>query len=598
MGKFKQAETMLKKIKHYDDLAAVHGDWKTNLLLFADDDQWSYIDNSEDYYKMSDTLCPQLNAKKIYCGAYPTVSTASGVEIPAANADVMRAFDEGTMAVLYTGHGGVRGLTGENVFTNSDITNLRNYDKVPFVFTATCEFAKYDNPLLVSAGELMLLNPNGGTMALFTACRPTSGSNNAKLGKALVKVLYQRERDGNALRFGDIVRMAKADPTNYLPSAPMENKNISFLFLGDPAVRFALPQEQINLERINGIDTEEGAVNLHAMSMVNLDGEVRNLDGVFDSQFNGELWLKLFDKKSKVKVKYSTASTNVYYHKDVLYQGRVEVRNGRFSAAFQVPKDIRLDDGRPRFSFYAYDSIRNIDAMGSFDLLTLGGVDPAAVADDQGPNISFYWNTPDFVDGEHVDRQGVLYADLYDTQGIYHYNYSLGRDIVMSSNHANFNSLVLNDIYEPVLNDFRRGRITLPVSDLVPGTYEFTLKVWDTQDNASEASLWFVVDDDVFLSEVRNYPNPFSDETYFTLKHTGDDGNFDVNIEIYDIMGRKVQQLQKRVSVTNGVMEPILWNGKGYSGSSLLTGVYIYRLTLTDETGYFRTVSQRMVIMR
>lgn len=596
-----EAETILKKIRHYDNLVAVHGDWKTNLFLFADDVQWSYIDNSEEYYRMSDTLCPPLTAKKVYCGAYPLVNTSSGVEIPGANADVMRAFDDGAMAVLYTGHGGVRGLTGDNVFTNSDITALRNYDKLPFVFTATCEFTKYDNPLLVSAGELLFLNSQGGTMAMLSASRPTSGPNNARLGRALVKVLYQKDRDGLPLRFGDIVRMAKADPGNYTISAPMENKNISFLFMGDPAMRFALPQGQINLERINGVDTEIGSVDLHAMSMVTLEGEVRNRLGMLDTQFNGELWLKFFDKKSKVKVVYSTtspSSTNVYYHKDVLYQGRVEVRNGKFSAAFQVPKDIRLDNGHPRFSFYAYDSIRNIDAMGKYDLLNLGGVDPAAVADDQGPNIKFYWNTPDFENGAHVEREGVLYAELYDAQGIYHYDYSLGRDIVMSSNLANYNSLVLNDVYEPALNDFRRGRITVPVTDLLPGTYEFTLKVWDTQNNASEASLWFVVDDDMFLSEVRNYPNPFSDETRITLTHIGDDGNFDVDIEIYDIMGRKVQQLQKRVSANNGVIEPILWDGKGFSGSPLLSGIYIYRLTLTDETGYFRTVSQRMVIMR
>ena len=593
-----EAETILKKIRHYDDLATVHGDWKTNLLLFADDDQGTYIQNSEEYYMMSDTLCPPLTAKKVYCGAYPVVNTSSGVEIPGANADVMRTIDDGVMAVLYTGHGGVRGLTGDNVFTNSDIAALRNYDKVPFVFTATCEFAKYDNPLLVSAGELMFLNPHGGTVAMLTACRPTNGSNNSRLGKALVKVLYQRERDGKALRFGDIVRLAKSDPGNYTTLAPMENKNISFLFLGDPALRFALPSRQIDMERINGNDVEEGTVNLHAMSMVSLEGTVRSLDGELDTQFNGELCLKFFDKKSKVKVKYSTTFTNVYYHKDVLYQGRVEVKNGRFSAAFQVPKDIRLDDGRPRFSFYAYDAGRNVDAMGSFDLLNLGGVDPAMLPDDQGPNVSFYWNTPDFENGTHVEREGVLYADLYDAQGIYHYDYSLGRDIVMSSNLSNYDNLVLNDIFEPALNDFRRGRITVPVSDLTPGTYEFTLKVWDTQNNASEASLWFVVDDDMFLSHVRNYPNPFSDETRFTLTHIGDDGNFDVNIEIFDIMGRKVQQLQKRVSATNGVIEPIPWNGTGYSGSPLKSGVYIYRLTLTDETGYFRTVSQRMVIMR
>jgi hypothetical protein len=82
------------------------------------------------------------------------------------------------------------------------------------------------------------------------------------------------------------------------------------------------------------------------------------------------------------------------------------------------------------------------------------------------------------------------------------------------------------------------------------------------------------------------------------LTHTGEDGDFDVNIEIYDILGRQVQQLQKRVSASNCVIEPIVWDGCGYSGSPLQSGVYIYRLTLTDESGYFRTVSQRMVIMR
>lgn len=593
-----EAETVLNKIRHYNDLAAVHGDWKTDLLLFADDDQQSYVQNSETYYGMSDTLCHALTAKKVYCGAYPTVTTSSGVEIPGANADLMRALSEGTLAVLYTGHGGVKGLTGDNVFTNSDIVALKNYDKMPFVFTATCEFAKYDNPLLVSAGELMLLNPQGGTVALLTACRPTIGINNQKLGKALVRVLYQRDRDGQGLRFGDIVRMAKADSENYSLSAPQMSLNISFLFLGDPALRFALPQGKVDVQKINGINVGEMVIDLHAMSMVSMEGQVNNPTGEIDAQFNGELWMRFFDKKSKVKVKYGNSTTNVYYHKDVLHQGKVEVRNGKFTVAFQVPKDIVLDNGHPRFSFYAYDSIRNVEAMGCFDMLNLGGVDPSAIADDQGPNIDFYWNTPDFESGCSVERQGVLYAHLYDAQGIYHYGYSLGRDIMLSSNIPAFNSLVLNDRFEPATNDFRRGRVAVPLTDLTPGAYEFTLKVWDTQDNASEASLWFVVDDDLFLSQVRNYPNPFNEETRITLAHIGEDGAFDVNVEIFDVMGRLVQQLQKRVNASNGDVEPILWNGCGFSGTPLQSGIYLYRLTLTDETGYSRSVSQRMIISR
>ncbi len=593
-----EAEMMLRKIRHYDNLSATHGDWKTDFLIFADDEQWSYVDYAEIHYRMMDTLCPSLTAKKVYCGAYPVVNTSSGIEIPGANEDLMRSFDKGMLAVLYNGHGGVKGLTGDNVFTNSDIASLSNFDRMPFVYTATCEFTKYDNPLLISAGEQLVLNPKGGCVALLTTCRLTFGYKNQKMTRSLLPVLALRDEEGKPLRFGDIVRMAKSNSLNFDDFG--SNMNICFVFLGDPVLRFPMPEKNIVAQKINGYDVSSAnAFNLHAMSMVTVEGVIIDNDGKMDTDFNGLMWARFYDKKSRFNVKFKgTETRNVYYHKDVLYQGQVSVKEGRFSLSFQVPKDIMPGNGEPRFSFYAYDSIRGVDAMGKYDDLTLGGVDPAVIPDDQGPSIAFYWNSPDFVDGQSVEREGVLYADLYDAQGIYHYDYSLGRDIMMSSNHSIYNRLVLNDRYEPVLNDYRRGRVTIPVNDLEPGTYEFSLKVWDTQDNPSEASLWFVVDEDMFLSQVCNYPNPFSEETRITLNHTGEDGTFDVNIEIFDIMGRPVQHIYKKVSSTNGVIEPILWNGCGYSGSPLCSGIYLYRLTLTDATGYFRTVSQRMSIQR
>jgi hypothetical protein len=595
-----EADMIVRKIKHYDDLAATHGIWKTDMLMFADDEVTTYVDYSETYCRMFDTLKPAIRAKKLYTGAYPTVSTSSGTEIPGANADLKRFFDEGALLMLYTGHGGVKGLTGENVFTNADINRLSNLDKMPFVYTATCEFTKYDNPLVVSAGEKMFLNPNGGSVAMFTTCRPTYGIDNNKQTKAFVNVFFDLDEEGQPQRFGDIVRLSKSDPLNYSGNTSQKNINIRFLFLGDPALRLPVPNQEVVIQKINGqwAGTSDN-IELHAMSMVTMEGVVKNRTGNVDAGFNGTLWVRLFDKASKIKVdRYGSNSRNVYCHKNILYHGMVSVVNGRFTISFQVPKDIMPEMGAPRFALYAYDSIRGIDAMGKYDGLILGGIDPAMVADDEGPKIDFYWNTPDFVNGQSVERQGVLYADLYDAQGIYHYDFSLGRDIMLNSNLMAYDHLVVNDCFEPALNDFRRGRIAIPVSDLTPGTYEFGLKVWDTQNNPSEASLWFVVDDDLFLSQVHNYPNPFSDETRITMTHIGEDGNFDVNIEIFDCMGRPVQRLQKRVTATDGVIEPIRWDGCSYSGTPLRSGVYLYRLTLTDESGFFRTVSQRMVISR
>ena len=595
-----EAEAVLRKIRYYNDMAAVHGLWKTDMIFFADDDATSYVNYSENYGSMFDTIVPAMTPKKIYTGAYPMVNTSSGTEIPGANADLMRAFDKGALLLMFTGHGGVKGLTGENVFTNADINRLDNLNNMPFVYTATCEFTKYDNPLVVSAGEKMFLNANGGSVALFTTCRPTYGHQNQRQSQAFVRVCFDRDEEGLPLRFGDIIRRSKSDPNNYNSNAPLENINIRFLFLGDPALRFPVPYENVAVQKINGQLVESNDdISIHGMSMVTMEGVVKNRSGQVDTGFNGILCVRMFDKATKVRVnRYGNGYRDVYDFKDVLYQGCVSVTNGHFTASFQVPQDIMPENGHPRITLYAYDSIRSIDAMGKFNDLTLGGTDPAMVADDEGPKIDFYWNTPDFVNGQSVERQGVLYADLYDAQGIYHYDFSLGRDIVLNSNLTAYNHLVLNDLYEPALNDFRRGRLTIPICDMEPGTYEFQLKVWDTQNNPSEALLWFVVDDDLFLSQVRNFPNPFNDETRISLTHVGEDGNFDVEVEIYDIMGRPVQHLSQRVTSTNGVIEPIRWNGCSYSGTPLRSGVYLYRLTLTDETGFFRTVSQRMIISR
>lgn len=592
-----EAEAVLQKIYRYHDLSKTHGDWKLSHLLLSDDEKGSYITANEIYAGILDTICPDLNPNKVYCGAYPHVNTSSGVCIPQANADLMAALDKGVLMMSYSGHGGVKGLTGDNVFTVSDINAMQNGDKMPFVFTATCEFSKYEDPLLLSAGEQMFLLPNGGAIAMLTTTRPTGGSNNEKIGRALMNVVCRKDDDGHPLRFGDIVRRTKSHQSNFASTNGI-SLNINFVLFGDPALRLALPEENIVVLKINGKDPDSEGIELHAMSMVAIEGEVRITVGDTDAQFDGELSVTLFDRKTKVKVPYDDGEKTVYFHKDILYQGRVSVRSGRFSLSFQLPKDISLEAGTPRFAFYACDSIRGIDAMGVYDNIVLEGTDPSMMPDDEGPQISFYWNSPDFQNGDVAERQGTLYADLYDAQGIYHYDFSLGRDMVLNSNVPAYNNLILNERYEPSLNDFRRGRLAIPVAGLEAGTYEFDLKVWDMQSNSSTAHVWFVVNGDVFLASVHSFPNPFSAETHIVMTHVGKGGNLRADMQLFDVMGRNVATISEDFVVAEEDQMELVWNGCDHFGHPLPEGVYLYRLTLTDEEGYSRTVSQRLMIAR
>ena len=237
--------------------------------------------------------------------------------------------------------------------------------------------------------------------------------------------------------------------------------------------------------------------------------------------------------------------------------------------------------------------------MGVFEDVVLGGIDPTAIVDNEGPKINFYWETPSFQNGDTVANRGTLYAELYDAQGIYHYDYGLGRDIILNGNVQGFNNMRLNDAFEPVLNDFRRGRIAVPVSELEPGFYTFTLRAWDSQDNSSEAELWFTVcDDEILLAQVRNFPNPFTDETWICLTHHGEDGPLNITLEVFDVLGRVISTSQKTVECVDNQVESIRWNVNENVAGRLRPGVYCYRLTLTDAKGKHRSMIQKMLIAR
>lgn len=584
-----QGDDVIRKIKHYSNLSENRGLWKSHHLFLADNDIKTFVEFSQNLDRILDTSFREITSKKLYTESYSVVKTPSGERVPEAHDALMRAFDEGFCVMSYTGHGGLKGLMEEQVIASSDIINMNNYDKLPFVHTATCEFSKFDHPNLVSAGEQMFLNPNGGAIALFTTVRPTTASNNQTLSKSFHVHVYERE-NGKPMRLGDIVRLSKSDPKYY------SAKNLGYFLFGDPALRLGSPNGTVNTLTVNG-ENAFGVHVVHASEVVTVEGTVSLDHSKTDTLFNGEMEIRLYDKKTK----YTTlglhyAPINYTFYNDVLFEGKATVVNGRFSFQMPIPRDVNFYGGNARLCYYAYDSIRDIDAAGVYDKLRVREEQPDAVIDTQGPDIQLYWNTPEFVSGDVVGRNGMLCADLFDEQGIYHYNVIIGRDILLNSSVGEFDNVILNERYEPVADDYRRGRVLIPVEDLSNGTHEFRLRAWDTQDNVSEVEIVLVVEDGIMMAEVHNSPNPFTEGTYFSFLHGDKSEEVTVGIEIYDLMGRRVAELREHTVATAGVVPPIYWDGRGGNGHRLSSGVYVYRLSVTDPQGKVRTVAQRLVI--
>jgi len=86
----------------------------------------------------------------------------------------------------------------------------------------------------------------------------------------------------------------------------------------------------------------------------------------------------------------------------------------------------------------------------------------------------------------------------------------------------------------------------------------------------------------------QNYPNPFNPETriQFSVKE-----NSPVALEIYDVSGRLVRTLFESDNFLGN--QTIVWNGLDQVGASVPSGVYLYRLNVSDKST-FRT----MVLMK
>ena len=131
------------------------------------------------------------------------------------------------------------------------------------------------------------------------------------------------------------------------------------------------------------------------------------------------------------------------------------------------------------------------------------------------------------------------------------------------------------------------------------GTYELIVRARDVSGNYSgqyDFQVQFEVITKRMISNVLNYPNPFSTSTRFTYTLTGDEPPQDFRIQIMTISGVVVKEL---TSLELGDLKigthqtEYTWDGTDEYGDKLANGVYLYRL----EVGSFAE-TKRMVLMK
>jgi hypothetical protein len=596
------ARTVVTKIENYLSTSN-QGDWKNVVTLIADDEDGNtHMSDAEGLADLIESNVPWVNVDKIYFDAYNQVTTATGQFYPDVTQAIDKRINDGTLIFNYIGHGNETSLGHERVVTPETIGKWKNITRLPLFITATCEFSRFDDITVNSvtgtitgknsSGENILLDKKGGAIALMSTTRLVYSAPNYELNKNIIDVAFERDAFGNALRMGDIIRIAKNR------SGSGTNKR-NFLLLGDPAVRLSWPWHgNIITDSIYEVHAGEIEDTLKALNVISVTGHIEDITGNILSGFNGVVTPLVFAKQSEVQTLANDGGQKMIFkiRDKILFNGKTKALNGRFSYTFIVPRDIDYLFGKGKISYYASD--QSNDMNGSFSDIIIGGFSNIINNDSEGPVIGLFLNDTLFRSGGLTDSNPRLLALIGDKEGINTSGTGIGHDLMCWLDNDHDNYIILNNNFENDFGSYTNGRIIYDFSGLSAGNHSLTLKAWDNYNNSSEKSIVFRVDDgDKFiLKNLLNFPNPFYDATNISAEHNRPDELLDITVTIYNMNGETVRIIKSFIQTTGYQLTPVKWDGNLAGGGKAGRGVYPYRVTARGSNGETATISGRMII--
>ena len=594
------AEKFVDKILHYNSLSS-RGKWKNEICFVADDADAAWESNlilhADALAEKLDTVHPKFNIQKIYLDSYQQSLSLGSQRYPDAHEELIKLINDGALIVNYVGHGGEVGWASERILELSDINNFENIDKLPVFITATCEFTRYDDPTRISAGEYLILNPNGGAIGLYSTSRTVAESPTYALVNALYNYLPNQDSD---YTFGEALALCKNDPL-----AGFNAVKRKFSFFGDPNLKLAQPTFNINTTSIELIDSLGQIIpsisdTINSLSHVKISGNIVDDSNDVLTEFSGILYMTVFDKPSLFSTLnndgFLTEPFNYFLQSNKIYNGKVDVSNGLWSFEFIVPKDISYQYGNGKISYYASDSIIG-DASGVDENIIVGGFSDYATMDVDGPSIQLFMNDTNFVSGGYTNNSPELLALLFDVSGINTIGTGIGHNLTVVLDDDSWNQYILNDYYESDLNSFQSGQVRYPFFDLMDGEHNLTFKAWDVYNNSNTVDISFFVtsSSDLAIEHLFNYPNPASSFTNFVFEHNRPGEELDLRLDIFGLNGELVKTLSTNILSTGFRDQSITWN----IDSNVSRGIYIYRLSVqSNNDGSISQKTEKLIIVR
>lgn len=583
-----EADAMVDKIEGYmmrRDLAENNGrgDWRNSVTLLADDadvghpGDTSFAHSSEVTASRIKQQFPYINIDRLYADAFRQQSGAIGSFYPDLNNALRQRMNYGCVILNYVGHGSQKYIGTERYIEPSDIDGYSNYDRLPLLVASTCSYGWQDLPDDLCGSE-MCLHARGGMVGVVSAARPISHTERFDTDVILFAL-------DPANTIGDALRMAK----NHTSVSPCIG------LLGDPALHLSVPTNRVVVTAVGDHQVQPGVVDTATvLSEVTVRGEIRGADGTLLSDFDGMVYPIVFDRETQATtLANDNPGTELCFvqQKSVLYKGSERVEGGRFEYTFTVPRDVQYQYDYGRLSHYAVSGTE--DATGSYSNILFGGMNEDVVISEVRPEIRLFIGDTNFRNGGLADENPTLVALLADSVGINAFGSGLGHDITATLDGIAGSIVVLNDFYQPDIDNPRSGEVRYTFSDITPGVHTLTLKAWNIWGYSSEATISFCVRPSSApgVSALTVSPNPATDYALFHYEVSSPDKVSSATLQIYTIQGALVKSFIPVALGDSRVLGPVRWDL-----SDVQPGFYIARMMVTFEDGEVRQSTTKVVV--
>lgn len=575
-----------------------YGVWRNNTCVFTDSpDEGLYMFQGEGYKNQIDNnLNTGMHVTTVHDSQYPRSniqpnSVMERKEATVAKQLLAEQFKSGVYFATYVGHAGSIGFTKyNNMWIPSDVFNT-DLTHLPIMSTACCNVAHYDADTRGIA-EQMFHYRNGGAIALLTTSRMVYASGNDQINTYFINAMFSRDNNGNTITLGEAVRRSKIAFTT------SNTNKLSFLLLGDPAIKINYPVSRFNIMTLNNTDmTDTINAQISPLMKFDIEAQVVDANGNLDTGFNGDATATLYDKQDlfttlSFTVESERITRDIFFNRAKLAEINGRVTNGIFHGQMIVPRDTKASDEDVLLRVYAHKDNSNVMVNGLTTQITMLPYDASlAINDGEAPTITsmFINDEETFVNGAVVAPNAVLYITATDDQGINIQPYSVdaGMTLVLDAGKPSYSDVTC---YATSTDGGKSVVIEYPLKNLTEGQHTLTYTVYDLLGNSATHTITFMVGQN-------SISNLTADKLPAYL-----DGEVSFDLDTYlartpEFTVRVTDATGKLMWMTTTNNFPVTWDMRDMNGQKVKAGLYRYFGTYNDGINYGGTAINKLIVL-